>query len=296
MRDLKGKVAFVTGGVSGIGLGIAKTLLEEGMTVAVSYMREEHRDRALDLLQNLSRSRVHAFKLDVTDRQQMRSVAEEIERNIGPVDFLCNNAGVNIFGPMDEASFDDWDWVLDVNLGGTINGIVCFAPRMRERGRGHIVNVGSMACFISGPHAGVYTTAKAGVRGLTECLRYSLARHGVGVSLLCPGLTDSNIHEAEGNRPGKYAQSGYAATAEMALKLKSDVLSLGMSPDEVGRKTIDAVKRGDFYIFTHPEFREDLQEMCSTILKALPAGDAEPRRAAFEESRRERYRRALDPK
>lgn len=294
MTELSGKVAFVTGGVSGIGLGIAKALLEEGMTVAVSYMREAHRDIAMDVLRSVPGAKVHPFKLDVTDRERMQAVADEIERDLGPVDLLCNNAGVNIFGPMDDASFDDWDWVLDVNLGGTINGIVCFVPRMRDRRRGHVVNVGSMACFISGPHAGVYTTAKAGVRGLTECLRYSLARHNVGVSLVCPGLTDSNIHEAEGNRPTKYARSGYNATSEMAAHLKSDVLSLGMNPEEVGRKTVDAVKRGDFYIFTHPEFREDLHEMCSNILEALPEGEAEPRRAAFEESRRERYRWALN--
>jgi len=295
MKELDGKVAFVTGGVSGIGLGIAKTLLDEGMTVAVSYMREAHRDMAMEVLRSVPGANVHAFKLDVTDRQNMQAVADEIERDLGPVDLLCNNAGVNIFGPMDSASFDDWDWVLDVNLGGTINGTVCFVPRMRDRRRGHVVNVGSMACFISGPHAGVYTTAKAGVRGLTECLRYSLARHNVGVSLLCPGLTDSNIHQAEQNRPGKYARSGYEPTAEAALHLKSDVLSLGMSPEEVGRKTVDAVKRGDFYIFTHPEFHEDMHELCSAILGALPDGEAEPQRAAFEQSRRERYRRALNP-
>ena len=295
MKELSGKVAFVTGGVSGIGLGIAKSLLEEGMTVAVSYMREAHRDVAMEELQSVPGANVRAVKLDVTDRQAMRAVADEIERDLGPVDLLCNNAGVNIFGPMDDASFDDWDWVLDVNLGGTINSIVTFVPGMRSRRRGHIVNVGSMACFISGPHAGVYTTAKAGVRGLTECLRYSLARHNVEVSLLCPGLTDTNIHEAEGNRPSTYAHSGYEATPEMAHQVKADVLSLGMSPEEVGRKTVDAIKRGDFYIFTHPEFRADMHELCSTLLEALPDDAAEPRRAAFEEARRERYRRALNP-
>jgi NAD(P)-dependent dehydrogenase (short-subunit alcohol dehydrogenase family) len=292
MKELRGKLAFVTGGVSGIGLGIAKALLKEGMTVVVSYMRDAHRESALKELQSIPDANVHAFKLDVTDRAAMRTVADTIERTLGPVDLLCNNAGVNIFGPMDDATFDDWDWVLDVNLGGTINAVVTFAPRMRGRRRGHIVNVGSMASFISGPHAGVYTTAKAAVRGLTECLRYSLARHHVSVSLLCPGLTNSNIHEAEGNRPSKYADSGYEATPEIARQVK-DVLSLGMSPEEVGQKTVAAIKNGEFYIFTHPEFREDMEELCSAIMDALPEGAAEPKREDFERSRRERYRKAL---
>ena len=248
----------------------------------------------MDEFASVPGARVQAFKLDVTDRAGMAVVAAEIERDLGPVDLLCNNAGVNIFGPMDQASFDDWDWVLDVNLGGTVNAVVNFVPRMRSRRRGHVVNVGSMASFISGPHAGVYTTAKAAVRGLTECLRYSLAQHNVGVSLLCPGLTNSNIHEAEENRPHKYANSGYEVTPEMVSHVK-DVLSLGMSPEEIGRKTVDGIKNGKFYIFTHPEFSEDLHDLCADILGALPGGVAEPKRAAFEQSRRERYRKALHP-
>ena len=292
MEGVRGKVAFVTGGVSGIGLGIAKALIHEGAVVAVSYMRESHRDAAMAEMRAIPGANARAFKLDVTDRAAMRDVADRIERELGPVDLLCNNAGANLFGPLEDATHDDWDWILDVNLGGTINGIVTFLPRMRHRGSGYIVNVGSMASFISGPRAGVYTTSKAGVRGLTECLRYALAQYGIGVSLLCPGLTNSNIHESGANRPQKYHNSGYVVTRDDVDHVKS-VLNIGMSADEVGRKTVDAVKEGKFYIFTHPEFREELEEMFANILEGFPTEDPEPRRYAFELSRRERYRRAL---
>ncbi len=166
---------MITGGANGIGLGMAKVFAREGARVVIADVRQDSLDQALSVLPE---GRAHAIRLDVSDRTAFAAAAEEVERTIGPVDLLCNNAGVNLFAPIDESTYEDWDWILGVNLWGVVNGVQAFAPRMKARGRGHIVNTASMASFLAGPAAGVYTTAKFAVRGLSESLRLSLALHG----------------------------------------------------------------------------------------------------------------------
>ena len=119
-------------------------------------------------------------ELDVTDRARWAAW----RTTVGPVHILVNNAGVSVFGPTDEASYADYDWIMGVNFGGVVNGLVTFVPRIKAQGQGgHVVNVASMAAYLSGPQAGIYTASKFAVRGLTECLRYNLAPYGIGVSL-----------------------------------------------------------------------------------------------------------------
>src|SRR5215471_5567597 len=201
MQEVEGKVAFVTGGASGIGLGLAKVFSSAGMRVVVADIRQDHLDHAMRCLASVGTS-VHPIKLDVSDRQAMAAAADEAERVFGRVHLVCNNAGINLFSDMGEASYDDWDWVLGVNLGGVVNGVQTFVKRLKAHGEGgHIVNTASMASFISGPGAGIYTASKFAVRGLTEALRYSLAPHNIGVSVLCPGLVKSHIYESDKVRP-----------------------------------------------------------------------------------------------
>jgi NAD(P)-dependent dehydrogenase (short-subunit alcohol dehydrogenase family) len=285
MRDLAGKVVFITGGVSGLGLGIARAFAAAGAKVVVTYMREAHRDQALEQLKD-ARDRVHALKLDVTDRAAFARAADEAERVFGSVHVLVNNAGVNVFGPMDEATYEDWDWILGVNLGGAINGIVTFIPRMKaHREDAHIVNVASMAAIITGPMAGIYTTSKFGLRGLSECLRDCLKPHGIGVSVYCPGLVKSNIGEATLNRPAHLAHSGFKVDAA-TMKFWNELHSPGMDPLEAGQAVVRGVLRNDNYIFSHPEHRQDIEEIFRDLLAALPEGEAEPARLAVEEARR----------
>src|SRR5207247_3476516 len=123
----------------------------------------------------------------------------------------CNNAGMGILGPVTLARYDDWDWGLGVLLGGVVNGVQTFLPRMLEHGEGgHIVNTSSMAGVLPVPNAAIYITSKAAVIGLSEALRGELAEDGIGVSAFCPGPVQTNIREAGKMRPERYADSGYA--------------------------------------------------------------------------------------
>lgn len=286
MRDVAGKTAFITGGVSGVGLGIAKVFARAGMKTVITYRRQDHLDQAMAWFRAHPELTVHPIRVDVTDRESLVRAADEAERVFGKVHVLCNNAGVNVFGPMDEATYEDWEWVMGVNFWGVVNGIQTFIPRIKRHGEGgHIINVASMASFITGPQAGLYTTSKYAVRGLTECLRDNLAPHGIGVSLMCPGLTRSNIHEAPLHRPGHLAKSGFSVSPE-AMRQIGDIHALGMEPEEVGEKTLRGMLRNDLWIFSHPEGREDVRENCEEILAAFPDEPVPAERLAVEEMRR----------
>jgi NAD(P)-dependent dehydrogenase (short-subunit alcohol dehydrogenase family) len=292
METVKAKTAVITGGVSGIGLGIAKAFAGAGMNVALTYRRADHRDSALAWFRERGFENVQAVRLDVTDRQAFARAADEVEARFGNVHVLCNNAGMSVFGPMDEATYEDWDWVLGVNLGGVINGLVTFLPRIKRHGEGgHIINVSSMAAYLAPMEVGLYTTAKFAVRGLTEALRPNLKRHGIGVSLMSPGLTRSNIHESALGRPEQYSHTAYPVNPATLAQF-GQMMSLGMDPDEVGRKTLEGMLRDDALIFSHPEFVDELREMFDEILEAFPKEIAPPERLAIEEGRRATKRKA----
>jgi NAD(P)-dependent dehydrogenase (short-subunit alcohol dehydrogenase family) len=287
MHDFTGKTAFVTGGASGIGLGLAKVFCNAGMKVVIADIRQDHLDLALEQL-TAHRQNVHAVQLDVSDRAAYVRAADEAERAFGKVHVLCSNAGVNFFAPIDECTYQDWDWLLSVNLGGVVNGIQTFVPRIKAHGEGgHIVNTGSMASFISGPGAGIYTTSKFAVRGLTECLRWSLAPVNIGVSLLCPGLVNSTIYESDKVRPDDLSQHTGPVDADFMSRL-ADLHQVGMDPVEVAEKVLHGMRNNDLYIFPHPEFKEELREIFDEVLAAMPTDTSQedPRRLAFEAQRR----------
>ncbi len=283
MQDLAGKVAFITGGGSGVGFGIAQALAGAGASVVIADVRQEHLDSALAQLAAPGR-KLHAVRLDVSDREAMARAAEETERVFGKVHILCNNAGVNLFNDIGNATYTDWDWVLGVNLGGVINGVQAFVPRIKAHGEGgHVINTASMAAFIAGPSAGIYTCSKFAVRGLTAALRWSLAPHGIGVSMVCPGLVKSQIYKSEQIRPENLAGS---VMPPDFLERFEKIHELGMEPAEVGAKVLRGIRRNDLYIFTHAEFREELEKLFGEVLAALPDEPAPPGRVAFEERRR----------
>jgi short-subunit dehydrogenase len=231
--------------------------------------------------------------LDVTDRVRFAEVAAEA----GTVHVLVNNAGVSVFGPTDEASYADYDWIMGVNFGGVVNGLVSFLPGMKAHGEGgHIVNVASMAAYLSGPQAGIYTASKFAVRGLTESLRYNLAPHGIGVSLMCPGLTRTNAWDSALKRPGDFAASGFAPPDRGELERFGTAFELGMDPLEVGEKTLAGMTANAGLILTHPEFAEDFEAIYRESMAALPQETAPEGRLHIETLRREANRAAAGGK
>ena len=291
--DWTGKTAFITGGVSGIGFGIARAFSDVGMDLILSYRNEDYRADAERWLTDRGRT-ARFVKLDVTDRDDWARAAADA----GPVHVLVNNAGVSVFGPTDEASYADHDWIMGVNYGGVVNGIVSMLPGMKARileeggEGGHIVNVASMAAFCAGPQAGIYTASKFAVRGLTECLRYNLAPYGIGVSLMCPGLTATNAWDSALKRPAAFADSGFAPPDRAELEQFGTGFDLGMDPLEVGRKTLAGMSANQGLILTHPDHAEDIEEIYRTTMAALPQEPIPEGRAEIERLRREANRAA----
>jgi NAD(P)-dependent dehydrogenase (short-subunit alcohol dehydrogenase family) len=272
MRDLQGKVAFITGGASGIGLGIAAVLVTSGMKVVLADLREDHLDSALTAFRQLGQDgEVHGIRLDVTDRAAFAQAADEAERVFGPVHVLCNNAGVGIEGPFKDIGYSDWDFGLGVNLGGVVNGLTTFLPRIRAHGQGgHVVNTASLAAFTVMPaHLAVYVTAKAAVVALSEAIRAELSSEGIGVTVLCPGPVKSSIHQLSRNRPARFPAS--RAFDKAAEKLGQRTVSpLWMEPKEVGTMVRDAIVEERLYVITHGEWRPLTQARNEAILAAMP--------------------------
>ena len=272
MRDFRDKVAFVTGGASGIGLGIVETFLDAGMRVAVGDLRPDHLDAALARLAERGASRhVHGIAVDVSDRAAVARAADETERRFGKVHVLVNNAGVGIEGPLRRATYDDWDFGLGVNLGGVINGIQTFVPRIRAHGEGgHVVNTASLAGLVWMPSFfSIYAASKSAVITLTECIRDDLAPDRIGASVLCPGPIRTNIHESGQNRPSRFkASSGFAeAEAQLAKRAPSP---LWMDPREVGQRVLRGMQNDELYIITHGEWRDAFLQRMNMILEAMP--------------------------
>lgn len=219
MKVVQGRTAFITGGANGIGLGMAQAFVNAGMQVVLADLRPDHIDSALAQFAQQGQARsVHAICLDVSDRVAMAAAALETERVFGKIHVLANNAGVGIQGPFDGVTFADWDFGLAVNLGGVINGVQIFLPRIRAHGEGgHIINTASLAALVPMPAQFViYQTAKAAVVTLSEGIRDELARENIGVSVLCPGPVRTNIHELSKNRPARFGVGEAFRAAENA--------------------------------------------------------------------------------
>ena len=276
MQQVEGRTAFVTGGASGIGLGMTTAFVGAGMNVVIADLRQDHIETARS--QFAGNDRVHAIELDVTDREGFTHAADEAQRVYGNVHVLCNNAGMGILGPVALARYDDWDWGLGVLIGGAVNGIQTFLPRLLAHGEGgHIVNTASMAGVLPIAGAAIYITAKAALIGLSEALRSELAGEGIGVSAFCPGPVRTNIREGGRARPARYGDSGYT---ELERELEERPNSpLWMDPVECGERVLAGIRRDDLYILTHREFREGADERFRAILASFPDEPLDDERA-----------------
>lgn len=264
MKDVAGKVAFVTGGASGIGLAMVRSLSAAGMKVAVADIEEPALERVAEEFSS-SNSQVITLPLDVGDRTAMERAADATEAAFGKVHVVCNNAGVGVGGPVDEMAYTDWDWVLGVNLNGVVNGVQTFTPRIAAHGEGgHFVNTASMAGHIGVPGMSVYVASKFAVVGLSEAMRADLAPRNIGVSVLCPGVVRTGIFESGRNRPPQLAGerdtaaqilSGSGSAEERASRT-AELLAGALDPALVGDMVLHALLNEEFYIFTHPEMAQ----------------------------------------
>ncbi len=285
MEHVEGKVAFITGGGGGIGLGMAKAFVKAGMKVAIADVQRDLLDQAMA---GFGGSRdVHAIQLNVTDREAMKRAADEVERVFGKVHVVCNNAGVIAIETAGDPTYEDFDWLMAVNAGGVINGVQTFVPRIKKHGEGgHVVNTASMNAFFVGPGSTVYVTSKFAVRGLTEALRYSLFEHNIGVTMLCPGVVKTGLGESYKTRPPELAKnSGF--TQEGWAGVRAVTQTAGQDPVEVGEMVLKAIKNNEFYVFTASGFRDEMRELSEEIVQALPEGEGDPRLADFEKGRRD---------
>lgn len=297
MSDWQGRVAFITGGVSGLGLGIAKACSDAGMRLALSYRNEDYRAQAAQWFAAGGREEPFWVKLDVLDRAGWAAAADATQAHFGEVHVLINNAGVSVFGDTAEASHADYDWIMGVNFGGVANGIVAFLPKLKAAsGRRHVTNVASMAGYLSGPQAGIYTASKFAVRGLTESLRYNLVPLGIGCSLVCPALIATNAWDSAFRRPQEFAGSGFGDVNKAELTSFGAIFSAGMDPHEAGRRIVAGMSAGLGLIFTHPEFAEDFRAIYEESLAALPDEQAPPERLEVERMRRAANKAALEGK
>ena len=261
MREVRGKTAFVTGGASGMGLAMARSFAKAGMKVVVADIEQT----ALDAVQaefESSNTEFLALKLDVTDRDAMEAAAAAAEARFERIHVLCNNAGVAVGGPIDQMAYNDWDWVVGVNVGGVVNGIQAFLPRIKAHGEGgHVVNTASMAGHLAIPGLSVYTATKFAVVGISETMRADLATANIGVSVLCPGIVNTNIFTSERNRPTTLAgtssvilASAGASPTEQAARL-AELQAGALDPAVVGDMVLHAIREDEFYIFSHPELK-----------------------------------------
>jgi NAD(P)-dependent dehydrogenase (short-subunit alcohol dehydrogenase family) len=266
MKNLKDKVAVITGGSSGIGFGISKALAKEGVNLVISSRNPEKDSKAASQLAGLG-VRTSAFECDVTDRKSIEKLADHAWSEFGHVDLIFNNAGVmnGDASTLIEAKEEDFRWLLETNLIGTWNGCSVFGRRFIEQGTpARIVNTASEnSLYAALPLYGFYVATKHGILGMSDTLRLELPDF-ITPSVLCCGLVTTNLAHAEEERPECFGGPRVSKSLEFAEK----VMQMGMSADQVGQLAVEGVKRGDFYIVTHPHNRDYIANRYEEILKA----------------------------
>jgi NAD(P)-dependent dehydrogenase (short-subunit alcohol dehydrogenase family) len=266
MRELKGKVAAVTGAASGLGRAMALAFAEEGMHVALGDVADTG-----DVFAQIEKRGVRAvsMKLDVSKAAEVEAFAQLIDRDLGGAHVVCNNAGVSPLGAAWEMSLGDWQWIMGVNLWGVIHGVRAFVPRLIARNEGHVVNTASVAGLINPPGTAAYNVTKHAVVALSETLYHDLRERqsAVGVSVLCPAYVPTGIADSERNRPtGVEPTPKTRETLAREAMLKKAVASGRLSAEDVARAVVQAVKEERFYVLTHPRIKGAIRARMEDIL------------------------------
>ncbi|MEM7325664.1 MAG: SDR family NAD(P)-dependent oxidoreductase [Actinomycetota bacterium] len=267
MEDVDGRVAVITGGASGIGLGIARAFAEAGMKLVIADLDDEAMDAAVAEL-TAAGTEVIATRCDVSDHDQVAALAATTIDRFGVVNVLCNNAGVGIPTATHKMKLADWKWIIDVDLWGPIYGVDVFLPLIEQAGEGHISTTSSMAGLSAGPMMGAYNVAKHGVVGLMATLERDLRgrKSPVTASVLCPGPINTDIsRHSVLYRPGKEKPRADGKTSGKVAAEIQAFLETGMDPDEVGRLVLEAIGSGDFWILTHPRWTKAVQKQLDAM-------------------------------
>ncbi len=268
MRELKGKVAVVTGAASGIGLGIARALGAAGMDLVLADIQAAPLEDARRQVEELG-ARAATRRADVSDFEQVAALARAAQETFGGLHVACNNAGIAMHGtPLEDISAEEWRRVIGVNVLGVVNGIRAFVPAIRSHKQGgHIVNTASISGFFirNGANQGAYSMSKYAVVALSEALEQELEDSGIGVSVLCPGPVRTRIFEDTGTRPHRPAHERMAAR----------LLGTGaLEPEQVGARVLHAIRNSEFYVFTHSAERAAIRARHARIEAALDQADA----------------------
>jgi len=263
LPELRGKVAVVTGGASGIGRGIATQFVAEGMRVIIADIEQDALDKTAAQIGAVG------VPVDVSDLGSVQALARAAQELYGTVHVVCNNAGIGPMAAIKDLTMDDWHWMLGVNLYGVIHGVHTFLPVLRANpDGGHIVNTASMAGLVAPTRIGSYAVAKYGVVALTEVLAAELAAEGskVGASVLCPGTVRTNIGTSSRNRPADLADRGLV---DVDIQLEDNPNYRWIDPDQAGAVVVRAVKRGDLYALTHPDWYPQVEQRHQAIAAAF---------------------------
>jgi len=257
VESFEGRATVITGGANGIGFATAKEFGRRGARVMLGDIDQAALDGAVAVLR-ADGVDAHGVVCDVRKLDAVTNLADEAFRVFGDVHVVFNNAGIAYAGPIVETSHDDWRFVVDVDLWGPIHGVEAFLPRLREQGGDrHIMFTSSFAGMVGNAYLGPYSVAKFGVVALAEGLSRELKAEGIGVSVLCPMIVETNINaNSLRNRP-KDLRNPDHTDQPPDIEAGSMVGSV-IPPDEVGRRVVRAIDRNDFYVLTHPEQREIL--------------------------------------
>ena len=261
MDEFRGRVAVITGGGSGIGAALAAAFAGRGARIVLADIDAAAMRRVAGTLESRG-AEVLAVPTDVTVRDSVATLAEATERRFGAVHIVCNNAGVAAFGDVATATQADWHYIMNVNFWGVVHGVETFAPRLIAQGAGgHFVNTASMAGLVGMRGLGVYCASKFAVVGLTEALQRELSEHGIGVSVLCPMIVETNIDvNSERQRPAALRNPG-----EPLRPPPGSMVGRTIQPEEVARRVVRGIERKDLYILTHPEQRDILQRRAARL-------------------------------
>jgi NAD(P)-dependent dehydrogenase (short-subunit alcohol dehydrogenase family) len=271
MKQLRDRVAVVTGAASGIGLALAERFVAEGMKVVMADIEAEALATAADALKRRAPALL-ATQVDVSRPDDLERLARETYAAFGAAHVLCNNAGVAVIGAVHEHTLADWQWVINVNLWGVIHGVRAFVPRMLAGGdEGHIVNTASMAGLTTAQFMSVYDVTKHGVVALSESMfkEFQVTGAPIGVSVVCPGLINTAIMRSSRNRPDELAEEGKAGPMAQAFgQSLSDRLAGGYPPSEVAEQVVQGIREGRFYIVpAQPDVKSNIAIRAQDLLE-----------------------------
>jgi len=296
IKDVKDKVAYITGGSSGIGLGIAQALHEQGAKVILGNIDDKQFADALKKFPEKD-PRVATVVQNVMERDKWEAKADEIEKIFGPVDILVNNAGVGLQAGIVTGTYNDWDWGMGVNFWGPVYGCKTFVPRMRARASSgcHIVTTTSTSGVLVGLPVGIYAVSKIAATGLMEQMRADLYKTNIGTSTLIPGLTQTNIGQSESHRPEELRNTQSAAAPQRPLGAGGPPRGPGggaprppggggaaapaappspywarpQDPVTVGRLVVNGILNNDLFIFPAPEYREGVEARSYAMIESM---------------------------